>query len=541
MELRDYQAELRRGADNAWADGYRSVLLTAPTGSGKTVIFSSVLTDHPGASCAVAHRQELVSQISLSLGDWGLSHRVLAQRKTVRWIIALHYDRFGRSFVNPESPCAVAGVDTLIRMPRSDPWHKQVSLWVMDEAHHVLRANKWGKAVALFPNARGLGVTATPGRADGRGLGLHADGYFEALVEGPTTRDLINRNYLADYRYFEPASDLDLSHVAVSKATGDFVPGQLSAAVKKSHLTGDIVEHYLRIARGKLGITFVDSVETAHEVAERFNAAGIPAAAVSAKTDDRLRLELVAKFRAGQLLQLVNVDLFGEGFDLPEIFSVSMARATQSLNLYIQQAGRCMRPGKPFGAIIDHVGNRVRHGLPDQPRVWSLNRRDRKKQTDPDKLALRVCLECTQPYPRHLRVCPYCGAIVTYARRDGPEYVDGDLIELDAETLARLRGEVDRIDEDPQNLWNRMSFAGAPPAAIGGAVKQHRKRQHMQRLLRDTIALWAGIRRDREGDDDGTIYRKFYAQFGIDMMSAQALGRPESQTLACRILGDMTG
>jgi len=209
-----------------------------------------------------------------------------------------------------------------------------VTLCVIDEGHHVLKDNKWGTAFQIFPNAKGLLVTATPDRADGKGLGRHADGLVDAMIEGPTMRDLINQGYLTDYRVFAPPSDLDLSQVTTS-ADGDYNKAKLKAAVRKSHVIGDVVTHYLRIAPNKLGITFATDVETATDIAAQFNAQGVPAAVVSAKTSDADRVAILRRFKNRELLQLVNVDLFGEGFDLPAIEVVSMARPTQSYGFYV--------------------------------------------------------------------------------------------------------------------------------------------------------------------------------------------------------------
>jgi superfamily II DNA or RNA helicase len=247
-----------------------------PTGAGKTVMFSDVLREYPGYSCACAHRQELVGQISLALARQEVRHSILAPDTVVRNIVRIHHEEVGRSFYEANARCHVAGVDTLIRLPPSSPWLPQVGLWVMDEAHHVLRENKWGRAIAMFPNARGLGVTATPLRADGKGLGAHADGPFESMIQGPTMRELIRAGHLTDYRPFCPPSDLDLSDVPTS-AGGDYSPEPLRKAVHRSHIVGDVVSTYLRLARGKLGVTFAVDIDHATEIAQAYRDAGVPA------------------------------------------------------------------------------------------------------------------------------------------------------------------------------------------------------------------------------------------------------------------------
>ena len=446
MKLRPYQQALETSALDAWAVGDCNVLAVLPTGGGKTVILSKIASDNVGACVAIAHRQELVGQISQAFARNGLKHRIVGPKNVIKQIVKNHVVELGRSYYDPAALAGVAGVDTLLRRADSlKPWLDRVTLWIQDEAHHVLTANKWGKAADLFPNARGLGVTATPTRADGMGLGRHHDGLFDVMVEGPTMRELIDAGYLTEYKIFAPPSDLDLSEVATSKATGDYNANGLRAAVQKSHILGDVVSHYLKLARGKLGVTFTPDVATATETAERFNASGVPAEVVSAKTPDAERAAILERFKRRELLQLVNVDLFGEGFDLPAIEVVSFARPTQSYSLYVQQFGRALRilDGKTEAVIIDHVGNVVRHGLPDAVREWSLDRREKRSKGKPsDAKPLTACSECASVYEREFKACPYCGHVTPPVARSSPEFVDGDLHELDADTLAAMRGDV---------------------------------------------------------------------------------------------------
>lgn len=543
-QLRPYQLELDQKIEAAWNDSARNILATAPTGAGKTVNFSHILKRHTGVACAIAHRQELVSQISLSLAREDVIHSIIAPRSTIRWIMQLHREELGRCFYDPASKISVAGVKTLLsRADQLSAWLPQVTLWIIDEGHHVLRENTWGAAVELFPNARGLGVTATACRADGKGLGAHADGVFDTLIEGPSMRELITDGYLSDYKIWAPPSDLDMSSVEISTATGDFKAKQARDAVKRSHLVGDVVEHYLQHARGKLGITFAVDVEAAKELAAAYLSAGVPAAAVSAKTPERDRHQLIRRFRRRELLQLVNVDLFGEGFDLPAIQVASFARPTFSYPLYTQQFGRPMRlfgDGEP-AIILDHVGNVDRHnGPPDIPRSFTLDRRaSRRRGTrDPDIVPSRTCVECSRPYLAALVVCPYCATPWEAMARNQPKTVEGDLVQLDADVLAELYGAVGKVDEAPQRMFDRMLYAGAPYGAAASARKNQLRRQTAQSSLRRLINQYGSLqhakgREAREGQ------KRFFYRYDIDVVSAQALGRPEAQTLACKLIDDM--
>lgn len=533
-QARDYQQILIDGAFTFWRGGGKYVLIVLPTGGGKTFVFARIAALCGLSVCVIAHRGELVAQISLALAREGVRHRIIGPAALAKRCAAAHCEELQRSYVEPNARILVAGVDTLIKMSPDDQALRQVQLWIQDEAHHVLQANKWGKAAALFPNAYGLGVTATPVRADGKGLGAHADGLFQEMLVGPSMRDLIARGYLTDYRIFAPPSDLDLSEVTTS-ADGDYNRQKLAKARSQSHITGDVVEHYRRIAMGKLGVTFDVDVDSATETAAAFNAAGVPAAMVHGGTPDSLRAQILRDFKARRYLQLVNVDLFGEGFDLPAIEVVSMARPTQSYALFAQQFGRSLRvmDGKDRAIIIDHVGNTIRHGLPDAPREWSLDRRERRSRSAPtDVLPTRSCPQCTGVYERVYAACPYCGHEPPPAGRSTPSQVDGDLCELDPAVLAQMRGEITRVDGVAPLL------RGAAPEVNGGIAKRHYVRQQAQVALRDAMATWSGWQTHlgrplREQD------RRFWFRYGVDKMSAQVLGEADALALAERINNDL--
>ncbi len=529
--LRDYQQEVERRIYEAWYAGARNVLLVLPTGAGKTVTFANIQRRMTAPSVAIAHRQELVSQISLALARYNVRHQIVGQPALIRACVNLHGAELGTSFYKATSQVAVAGVDTLIRRKPDDFIFQRTRLWVCDEAHHLLVGNKWGRTVEMFPNAFGLGVTATPVRADGKGLGRHHDGVVDVMIIGPSMRDLITRGYLAEYRVFAPPNDLDMSDVTTS-AGGDYSPEPLRKAVRRSHIHGDVVAHYLRLAAGKIGVTFAVDVESAVEMAAAYRQQGVPAEAVSAETPDHIRFKLVRMLANGELKQLVNVDLFGEGFDLPAIEVCSMARPTQSYGLFVQQFGRALRPseGKTHGMIIDHVGNVLLHGLPDALRSWTLDRRERRTKApgEDTPLPLRSCTVCAGVYERTKTTCPYCGAVVEPSGRSSPVLVDGDLSELTPDVLARMRGEIAEAD----------SFVpipvGASPEIAGAIRRRHRERMEAQQVLRERMSLWGGQRTAR-GVPIAEAQREFYLRFGVDVASAQLLNRADALALTERI------
>jgi DNA repair protein RadD len=549
-ELRPYQAENKAGVYDAWgrlvsAGKPRNVIAVIPTGGGKSVEVSDIVWDFDqqgSYTATIAHRQELVGQLSTHLADFGIKHRIIAPRDVVSGIVAQHREEFGRSYVEPNALAAVVGVDTLVA--RADDlrnWAMQVGLWTIDEAHHVLTDNKWGQATTMFPNAFGLGVTATPQRADGNGLGtreLGGNGVFSEMIIGPSMRQLIDMGSLTEYEIVIPESDFNTGALAVTGG-GDFSPKAMRDASKNSKIVGDVVEQYLTHAFGKLGVTFATDVEAATKMAERFNLFGVPAAVVTGKTHPTIRNDLIRRFRRGEIWMLVNVDLFGEGFDLPAIEVVIMARPTLSLAVFLQQLGRSLRPmpGKTRGLIIDLVSNFKIHGLPDRPRVWTLSSRDRRRKTalDPDDIPVKKCVKCTRGYSGVLRVCPYCGhEPVPMGGGRSVEQVDGDLMLLDAAMLAEMRKAV--VLDSPDAIGHKVFNATNAGFAIHAMDKQ-RERIVSQQQLAETIALWAGHERAK-GRADSESYRRFYfATKGIDVAAALTLPRVEMDALRETVQG----
>lgn len=549
--LRDYQGNVINEIYAAWDTGQNNTIAVLPTGSGKSVCISSIAKRHKGAAIVVAHRQELVSQMSLHLARDGIRHRIIGSEKVVNMCIRLQLEQFGQSFNDPQSKIAVAGVQTLIR--RGKPLAKflpTVSLWIIDEAHHVQKKNMWGKAVEMLSRdgIKGLGVTATPTRTDGGGLGRSSDGVFDKLIVGTDMRTLINRGYLTEYRIFAPVNNLSLDEVKISAFTGEYSDKDLSEAVSKSTLVqhdtatmvGDVVKSYMKFANGKLGITFVPSMKVGHEITAQYNSMGIPAELINAKTPDEIRADVNRRFENRELLQLVNIDIFSEGYDLPALEVVSMARPTQSKGMYNQQFGRVLRPmkGKTYGIIIDHVGNVAQHGLPDSPQSWTLARRNKREKTVDDSIPVKTCPLCFSVYERFLTICPYCKTKPPIANRASIKHVDGDLTELSPEALAEMRGEVAEVDDNINNrvMKYRQQLLNnhCKPAYIRGhVVRMTNKMTHQQdsqTRLRQRMAWWGGFRR-AEGRSDPELFKIFYLKYGISWVEAQALPGDEADAL----------
>jgi DNA repair protein RadD len=263
--LRSYQAELKAGIYGAWralpATGV--VLAVSPARSGKTVLFSDIINENkPGGAVAIAHRARLIEQMSFSLAREGIRHRIIGPATLQRACSARHMAKLGKNFIDPASVVAVASVNTLAKR-KHEAWFDRVTLWVTDEGHHLTKDSMWDKAIQLFRNARGLIVTATPVRADGKGLGRNSDGVADELVIGRSPRDLINMGYIVDYRLVLAAEHVDTDKIKIG-ASGDFVHKDLADAVHAAkQFVGDVVQEYLRHGAGLPGITFAVDVEEA--------------------------------------------------------------------------------------------------------------------------------------------------------------------------------------------------------------------------------------------------------------------------------------
>ena len=559
LNLRPYQGDFVRRAQQAWRE-VRSVLGVLPTGAGKTVCFSSIMHDHVGSSAAVVHRKEIVGQISVALAQLEVKHRIIAPPQVVTRIRRRHLKRFGRSFIDPHATAGVISVQTLTSRTSDknrelQRWLAQVTLAVFDEGHHYVQQGLWAKAVHAFEQARLLFVTATPERADGKGLGAWADGFAEKMIEGPDVQWLIDAGYLSPFKYYAPDTDLDVSGVAVT-ASGDLNTRAMRARVVDSHLVGDAVLHYRRYVDGKRAIVFATDVETAEEIAEAFNADGIPAAALSGETDQGERDQKLDEFDDGRLQVLVNVDLFDEGFDVPGVEAVILARPTESLAKFLQMVGRSLRVmfaegydlstaegrraaiaagPKPFAFVVDMVRNWERgHGMPNWPRKWSMDSREKgARSKDSDTIPQRVCLNCTQPYERFWPACPYCGATPEPAGRSRPDQVDGDLFELDVEGMARLFAAMGRADMNDDEYAMDQIARKIPEFGRGSDMKRHRDNKYRREVLRQLVAWWLGMQ--PAGRSMPEKHRRFFHRFGIDIGTAFTLKASDTDALIERI------
>lgn len=420
MTPRPYQTAALDALRRAYADGRRAPLLTAPTGSGKTVIFA--LASH-GATARghsvviVTHREELLQQASAKLTACGVPHGLIAA---------------GRE-PDPAALCQVASVATLVRRLDSV---RPPRLLIIDEAQHAL-AGQWQTILSRWPDALRLGVTATPCRLDGQGLG----DVFDSLVLGPSVSDLQAQGYLARARYWAPPQVADLS--GLGTRAGDYAREAAAERMRRPGVTGDAVAHYQRLATGRRAVAFCVTVSHAETVATEFAAAGIPATSVDGSLSPQERADRLARFAAGEVLVLTSCDLISEGWDLPQVDAALLLRPTASLGLHLQQVGRVLRPapGKDYAVVLDHVGNLERHGLAEEPREWSLAGKGRRPRVVLGAVRCPVCFAMYSP----AELCPQCGSATEREERRRREIAQraGELAEIEA-AHARSRAVAER-------------------------------------------------------------------------------------------------
>ena len=413
MELRNYQIDIIEKTRTLMRSGSKSILICAPTGSGKTILVAHMLKTAASrgmSSWFVCHRRELISQSIRAFDQVGLKFGAIAA-----------------GFMEDRRPLAqICSIQTLTRRFHH---YKKPRLVVWDETHHIA-ANSWDKVRKSQPDAYHIGLTATPIRLDSRGL----DKWYGAMVNGPSVQWLIENKFLAPYRLFAPGN---VSMAGIHTRMGDYVKSELATALDKPTITGSAIKEYQRLAPGKRAVIFCVSIEHSKHVVSQFQAAGIPAAHVDGETNVDERDAAIKKFESGEIRVLSNVELFGEGFDLPAIEVAILLRPTQSLGLYLQQVGRALRPspGKTEAIILDHAGNVQRHGLPDEERSWSLNGRDVRRKSDDDAgPSVRTCGKCFAVQPFGATACKFCGTAFELKPREVKQ-VDGDLTEVDIVAL----------------------------------------------------------------------------------------------------------
>ena len=540
----------------------RLFLLGDFTVTHNTVCFSALIDQHKGGAAAVVHRKEIVTQISMALATLGIKHRIVAPAEVVTAIRKKHLKRFGRQFIDRSSLVGVVSVQTLTskaseKNKELQRWINQVTLTVFDEGHHYVEEGLWAKAVHMMELAKLLFVTATPERADGKGLGAGQGGFAETMIEGPQTYWLIREGYLCGYKghYFCPPTNLDTSDIPLTK-NGDLNTAVMRKRVVASDLVGDVVKHYRNYCDGKRAIVFATDVATAMEMEGRYRAAGISASQLNGATDPHVRDDTIEAFERGDIKVLINVDLFDEGFDVPAVEAVILARPTESLAKFLQMIGRALRviyaegydlnttegrlaaiaaSEKPYAVVIDAVRNWERgHGMPHWPRGWTMDARVKGSRGKSDTVPQRVCLACSQPYEKFYDVCPACGMPPPPpAERSTPDQVDGDLYALDDEALSAIFEKIRVADLTEDEFRADLYARGVPKIGHNQLTRKHNENVYRRKVLRELVGWWMGLQPpDRTMSEK---YKRFKIRFGVDIGTAFTLKAAETDALIARI------
>lgn len=444
ITLRDYQIEAVHNLRLGVAAGHKRLLLVAPTGSGKTVIGAHVIeraADKGSRILFLAHRRELVHQCADKLMKFGCDHGII----------------MAGEFLQYEYEVQVASIDTLrVRALKSDriPLPKADIIFI-DEAHRSL-APTYRKLIDEYPDAVVIGMTATPVRSDGKGLGH----IYEHMVECPSVAELTEMEHLVPVRYWAPTIP-DLTGVKVRG--GDYAEKDLQEALDKRHLVGDIYTNWARIAPNDKTIIFASGVQHSMHIAEEFRRHGVRAAHIDGDTDRGERDRMLEDLRRGEIQVISNCMVLTEGFDEPALTTNILARPTKNVGLYLQMAGRTLRPSadKSHSKLIDHSGNIYEHGFVTDQRDWALT--EGKALNDNKQHEVRLseqriitCRECGHTYEGE-PVCPECG-YRPVRRGKWLETRHADLMELKGRKTAKKRS---FTMEEKQNWYAQLQYIRA--------------------------------------------------------------------------------
>jgi DNA repair protein RadD len=450
-ELRPYQHDVISKCRQQLLAGISKICLVSPTGSGKTIIAAEIIKSAQAKDKRVlvlAHTREIVRQSSQKLRAAGIDHGIIMAAETTRTY----------------EPMLVASVQTywsrVIRTRRMEP--PPADLIIVDECHHI-RARTWQKIIDSYPDAAVLGLTATPCRSDGRGLGAS----FDVLVECPQVAELIKPGFLVPTRTYAPA-EIDLDGVRIRH--GDYVETDLAARVDTDPLVGDILAHWFKYASGLKTVVFGVNVAHSRHIANEFVKAGIAAEHLDGGTPRSVRDAILGRLGSGETRVVCNCMVLTEGFDLPDIGCLVLARPTKQQGLYRQMVGRGLRPapGKTCLVVLDHSGAIYRHGCVEDPIEWTLS---------PDKHAAnpahtgRPVRDTDGSYQSRLVDCKGCGS----KRKSGEACIHcGHYPKRPPEAIV--------FDDGNLALYNRHNHTAEPSGDPHQQMRWHGMLMHLAAL-----------------------------------------------------------
>jgi superfamily II DNA or RNA helicase len=433
-----YQITAIANARGLIRDGIRSVVLVAPCGAGKTTIAAEIIDSafHRGKSVLfIANREELVNQASARLSQYGIHHGII---------------KAGRR-PSPGNRVQVASIQTLIRrtLPPAD-------LIFVDECHGAA-SESYAKVLGAYPKATILGLTATPWRLDGKGLG----DVFDGMIVVCQPRELIDCPHpmLVEPRVFAPSVP-KVKGIAIRGGDYDQVAIQELMATRAA--VEEIINTWQARAAHLQTVVFASGVEHSRMIQEAFKAIGIPAEHLDANTAGHERTRIITGLANGTIQVVTNCGILIAGWDAPKMSCAILARPTQSLTLYLQQVGRVLRvaPGKSTAIVLDHAGCTEMHGYATDDREWTLAGR----QTKPGGAPVKTCPKCYASLPSATQVCPVCGNV--FAPPEAGEEEDDE--PLDARELVEITPTL--LRERAARIYDRVKAAGGDLYVQGRAI-----------------------------------------------------------------------
>jgi DNA repair protein RadD len=438
--LRPYQIAVVAKCNDVVANGKRRPLIVAPTGAGKTLIAAAIIKTAMAEERRVlvlGHTREIIKQTSLKLSGYQVEHGIIQA------------DLVG----DVDQSVQVASIQTLwSRAMRTDRMALPAAdLLIIDEAHHC-PANTYRQIIKSYPNAVLIGLSATPCRGDGRGLG----GIFDVIVECPQVPELIQQGFLVRTRVYAPV-DPDLK--GVKTRVGDYVASQLAERMDRDNLVGDIVSHWHKYGQRRKTVCFAVDVKHSIHVRDEFIKSGVRAEHVDGSTPKADRDAVLARLASGETELVTNCMVLTEGWDLPDVSCAILARPTKKMGLYRQMVGRVLRPapGKFNAVVLDHSGAVFRHGFVEDRVEWTLD--PEKRATNPVHVTRLAkgngsrLLECSRCASMRVagEACRHCGFLPQRPPR-AIVFRDGDLVRVD----RKDRKAKPSSDPNEQMRWHAM-------------------------------------------------------------------------------------
>jgi len=413
-QLRPYQEKTVLKVREEFAKGNKKVIMCAPTGAGKTVMFSFILKTalQRGKKCMVlTHRTELLTQAGGTLSDLGCDIVNLdAKAKTIQ-----------------DAQLYVAMTQTLIRRVKNSQYAQlldSLDLLIIDESH----LQSFNSILPyLNPNTYVIGATATPTRS---GNQTSLDEFYNALVEEVTISELVNSGYLAKPNYY--GLKLDLKSVKVKG--GDYDNDSLGDFLTKNKVFEGVYENYTRLTPNKKALIFAPNVESSKTLVVKLSGLGLPIKHLDGETPTKQRVEILNWFETTSNAMLSNVGILTAGYDHALIEVVILYRATKSLPLYLQMVGRGSRTAdrKKEFTILDFGNNIYTHNFWHIDREWSLQKEEKDKGIAP----VKDCPSCGAILPASLQICEYCGAELPKSAQELREALEIELSQITSEDVA---------------------------------------------------------------------------------------------------------